>query len=312
MDRSASTRLLVASVNVLSRKIFASLPFGIRLAAIYQKLATSIGDLFGRTVYAIALYHGVKGLPDIKGAPASNYGPKGGESLKTFVDKFTLRPVEREYGAKFGRQIFATLKKNAGETQAEDILLDLMGELLNPSSKISSYFKTESISQIEQVLYRSAKNSFQDELRKQKHRKTDPFKVDDEGAEIEIPDSAADVGKMDLTKADENALLDFIEKEGPRIGRPDLDTYFELLRDGFDSNDIYRWHLLPSMQKNLPEELRIDPHSPYPFNTKSEEMAFREKVEAFPNPFGTLVNFNRGYIVPLRQVIQDYVKKGMG
>lgn len=312
MDRSASTRLLFASVDVLSRKVFASLPFGLRLASIYQKLATSIGELFGRTVYAIALYHGTPGLPEINGAPALNFGPQNGESLKKFVDKFTLRPVDRKYGAKFGMQIFSVLRKATSESQAEDILLDLMGDLLDPSSRISSYFKKSDLRGIEQALYTSAKNAFKDELRKQVSRKTDQFKTDEDGSEIEPPGKASDVEKMDLTQADETRLMEFIEKEGPRIGRPDLDTYFELLRDGFDSNDIWQWRLLPSMQVNLPEELRLDPHSPHHFSTKSEEMAYREKVKDFPNPYGTLVNFNRGYIVPLRQVIKEYATKGMG
>lgn len=307
MDRTASHRLLVATASQLARKVFASLPFKVKLAAIYLKLAFDNGQTFGRYVYALAVYHGVKDMPPLKGSGAPE-GPKPGEDAKKFIDRFVR--VQKSYGADFGRQIYKlVMSKTHNEDKANDILSDLIEDMADGGSSLASYFKEGmSLGQIESALKRSAAHAFVDEWRKTKRRKTDQFKVDDEGAEVELPSQPADVEKMDLSPEDERRLEQFIEQNGNKLGKPDLDTYFELLRDGFDSNDIYQWRLLPSMQRNLPEDLRLDPTSPRPFGSKKEEMEFRKKLEEYPNPFGTLVNFNKSYITPLRRVIKEFIE----
>lgn len=310
MDRSASTRLLTANAAALSRQIFASLPFGMRLAAIVTKLSAMTSELFGRTVYAICLYNGVEGMPDIKGAPATNFGPKEGESLKSFVDRFTLRPVQRDYGAAFGAGIFKNLSLKTTPNRAEEIMLNLMVKMLDPGSRMAQLMKSGTLKYVENLIYRASTNLFKNEAEVYHREKTRQIPVDDEGTEIQLPSGPSEVERMDLTRADEKALLKVIDEAGRKFSRPDLDTYFELLRDGFDPTDVYRLRLLPSMQENLPQELRLDPTSPHPFSSKREEMDFREKMDAFPNPYGSIQNFSKTYTGPLMQAIQEYATKG--
>jgi hypothetical protein len=99
LNHQASLRL--ASVN---RKIYASLPWGYRVANMLFKLASSdispaTFEALGRVVAAQFILAGVEGLPDIKGTPASSYasvvtGPRGADKLP------------RGYGQSFGRTLY--------------------------------------------------------------------------------------------------------------------------------------------------------------------------------------------------------------
>ena len=79
MDLTASNtalepqHLLHRRAADLSRRIYASLPWGYRVAGLLVVLAADSSDAFGRTTTAAMVLAGVRGLPDIGGKPASDW-----------------------------------------------------------------------------------------------------------------------------------------------------------------------------------------------------------------------------------------------
>jgi hypothetical protein len=71
MDRVA--RLVHAS-GVLRRKIWASLPFGIRFADFFARLAVDTTESFGRGMFEIFAKHGIEDVPDPRGVEAKKFG----------------------------------------------------------------------------------------------------------------------------------------------------------------------------------------------------------------------------------------------
>lgn len=320
MDRTASHKLLITSANRVARKVFASLPWNVRLAAVILKLAESYGVYFGWTVYAAALFYGAEGLPDL------DFKPKDGESFNSFVNRFLRNPPKRDFGAEFGRKFYGRAVKFFGSSGAEDALSSLLMQVLDTHSTLHGYFKNLSIKQIESALFQALENKFNDSKRKQKRQRTDGMPSDEEGAEIELKDikTSPDTlpSKMVLKQLEEKLQDPEIRREVENAAKklaPDLNTYFDLLMDGFEPRDVYNLRLLPSMQKNLPEKLRLDPTRENPFNTtnhkyrddqgrsnKQVEKEFKEELEKYPHPMGTVTSF-LNYHKALMQALRDAI-----
>ncbi len=100
----------------LARKIYASLPWGYRMAQVFLKLTYSTQETFGRFCYAKFIQAGVEGLPDINGAPALSLkdliqGPRGESKLPA------------GYGRHFGEMAWKTgLQKLHSPEIVEDAL----------------------------------------------------------------------------------------------------------------------------------------------------------------------------------------------
>lgn len=69
MDRVAHLR---TAAQELSRRIYASLPWGYRIAEVFIHLAADDAALFGKVVYAEFLRRGIEGMPDVNGVPAAS------------------------------------------------------------------------------------------------------------------------------------------------------------------------------------------------------------------------------------------------
>lgn len=328
MNRTASHRLLISSANHVARSVFATLPWESRFSSVYLKLASTFGQQFGQTIYAAALYYGAEGMPPIKDTLASNFGPKEGEGLGAFVNRFLRNPVQRDYGYDFGQKFFNFCRKLMGEQAAGDLVMDLLEQALKPGSMIQKYLSTLPLKKIESIMFESAKNKFRDQKRTRKNRRTDGMPIDEEGAELDLKDVRTNpdqvpnqlvLKKLD-EKLDDPGTRNRVEHAAQKLG-PDLDTYFKLLMDGFEPRDIYNLRLLPSLQKDLPPEMRLDPSRPNPFESgedrrrvpgeksnKQKEKDFKEELSKYPNPMGsvtTFLKYHQSLMSELREVIEE-------
>lgn len=328
MERTAAHELLASSAHRFARKVFASLSFSQRLAQVILKLGSAMAEGFGATVLSAALFYGSLGAP-LLGDPAVER--KTGESFKSFVNRMTRNPKVKAAGRAIGGKFYNFCKARFGEEGADDYLMEVIGDLMDPTSKLHIYFKVQEFPHIEANLYLKAKQAFLDMQKSRRKQKTDGVEdPSEEGGGFELEDKNLDPehlpNRMVLKKLDEALDEPAIRRKVEEAARnlsPDLDTYFGLLMDGFEPREIYNLRLLPSMQTNLPPELRItDPTRSDPFHTdspgqkdeagltnKQKELKFKEELEKYPNPtYGnpvTFMNQHKALMKVLQTAIRD-------
>lgn len=142
------TKPLLARVRDLNRRVYASLPWGFRVANVLIKLAFGLTDTVGRVFYALFLEAGVEGMPP---------GPAPGT------------PPERlpsGYGRRFGERLYAMLLQKAkNATLVEDVLSELMVTAARDKFGLKPGM---SLRGAEQYVMRSAVNHLINHLRKDK------------------------------------------------------------------------------------------------------------------------------------------------
>jgi RNA polymerase sigma factor (sigma-70 family) len=112
------TREVQAKAVHLSRRIYASLPWGFRVAQLFLKLSFSITDTLGKVVYAQFALAGVEGLPPIKGQDAL--------SMPETLFKHPER-LPTGYGKNFANQIYAyLLKKTRNPAKVEEVISEML------------------------------------------------------------------------------------------------------------------------------------------------------------------------------------------
>ena len=79
---------LLTSANAIRRRIWASLPFKVRLAEMLMRLAVSSSEAFGRAVYGIFKKQGVVGLPESMSDLTREAKDFGSLVFKTLMGKF--------------------------------------------------------------------------------------------------------------------------------------------------------------------------------------------------------------------------------
>lgn len=171
---------LATQASGLSRSIFASFPWGFRVAHLFTKLAIDTQEAFGRFVYAEFLKAGVEGMPDINGAPALEFrpkvqGPRGADKLP------------RGYGKQFGLKVWKiALAKLKNPEIVEEAISKVMMKLVQGKMKIQ---QGSSLSTAESFIVTSVINAGKDIL---KHKRFEqPSLVDEEGGGIDITDPGA-------------------------------------------------------------------------------------------------------------------------
>jgi DNA-directed RNA polymerase specialized sigma24 family protein len=124
MDRVS---YIINASGQLRRKIWASLPFSLRLADFFTRLAVSFSEAFGKTIYAEFLIQGVTEMPDIKGQPASEFDL----SHKPVADH-----LPSGYGKEFGQQAYRVLMRKVNRPEVvENIMGDFLVNFLEKGSK---------------------------------------------------------------------------------------------------------------------------------------------------------------------------------
>jgi len=119
-----STQKLAQRAQDLSRQIYASLPWGYRIAQLLSKLALDTQEVLGRFIYAEFIKAGVEGLPDIQGQPALSYqdkvrGPNG------------VYKLPKDYGRSFGQKAwFIAFSKLRNQNVVEEAVATAMMRLV--------------------------------------------------------------------------------------------------------------------------------------------------------------------------------------
>jgi len=179
------TTRLASQATALSRRIFASLPWGYRLAHLLTKFAVDTQEAFGRFAYAEFLKAGVEGLPDIGGQPALSLrdkiqGPRAADKLP------------RGYGRDFGTKVWkVALAKYHNPEIVEDAISRVMMKLVAGDARIR---EGSPLKVAEGFLITAVLNTATDLLRKKKWESPSLVRRDEESGgytEIDITDPGA-------------------------------------------------------------------------------------------------------------------------
>jgi len=216
---------VLARAQQLSRRIYASLPWGYRVATVVLKLASAYIDVFGRLVYAEMIKAGVTGMPPINGEPAETWkdkiqGPKGPDRLP------------KGYGHEFGKKIYAfLLSKTRNLDTTEEVLSRLM---MNIARHKLTFKEGYDLKQSESMMFQSALRVLIDIKREQKSRGNPNSLTDDMGDQIDLadPSSFRHLDNM-LPHSEMGRIMDDIQKVHPKAVE-----WFEAKLEGLKGSDI--------------------------------------------------------------------------
>lgn len=146
--------VLAAQFRQFNRQLYASLPWGYRVAGLMLYLASSLTDSLGKVIYFELIKSGVTNMPDVNGAPAHE-----------FVDKYPRNPerLPAGYGRKFADRIYATLLGKArNPNTVEEAISDYLVTLSRKGIPVP---EGSTLAQAEGYVMRSVLNSLKDYLK---------------------------------------------------------------------------------------------------------------------------------------------------
>lgn len=193
----------------LSRKIYASFPWGFRIAELFSVLAADSLDAFGRVATAAMVLAVVRGVPDIGGKPASDWiqdvHRRGADALPSGTGRHFASKVYKILLTKFGNA------EVAEEAMSKVMLQAARGKVhLHNGSDIHD---------AESYVITIALNAARDLLRGQGRRREDSLvrDRDDEPREIDVTDPEAfrDLDKS-MSPSDMTRLLQDAGRVSPR------------------------------------------------------------------------------------------------
>ena len=220
---------VLARAEALSRRIYASFPWGYRVANLFLKLASGYIDAFGRLVYAEMIKAGVTDMPPINGEPAEAYkdkiqGPRGPDKLP------------RGYGAEFGKRIYAFLmSKTRSVETTEEVMSRMMMDIARGKLRFQAGFD---LKQSEALLYKTALRTVLDIKREQKGRDNARMVpeslTDDMGETVDLSDPSA-FKHLDgmLPQSEMHKIMDDLQRVDPRAV-----AWFEAKLEGLRSVEI--------------------------------------------------------------------------
>lgn len=255
MDRVA--KLITASTS-LRRQIWASMPFGVRVADFFSRLAVSTTEAFGATVYAEFLKNSVEGMPEIGG---------------TVPDP---KRVPRGYGRDFGKKAYAILMSKLHNPQrVEDVMSEFLIRFiergstgLRPGTSIK-----EAENYVLKGLVRLGYNSLRNSLRKREVSDTLVYDRYDAKSDTRMDFPSFDDSHSDSLRSIFEDALPSLQGRLKAI-HPDASRYIELSLDGYTDREIIGdiAHGTPSMLS--------DPYSLHgtPLNEKAWQAGFKPKI----------------------------------
>jgi DNA-directed RNA polymerase specialized sigma24 family protein len=121
-------RPLVEQARDLNRRIYASFPWGYRVAGLLIKLSYGITETLGNSLYGVFIEQGVEGMPAIDGEPAELKLPK----IKGHPER-----LPKNYGRPFGERLYAfLLSKIRNPDSVEEIISRFLVKLSAGKIKI--------------------------------------------------------------------------------------------------------------------------------------------------------------------------------
>lgn len=217
---------LVSASTALRRRIWASLPFRIRIAEVFSRLASMGTDAFGKVMYGEFLNHNVSGLPDIHGKPALEVA----NGKKNITNR--LPPG---YGREFGRKCFLMLMGLARNPQVvEEIMADFAVKFLESGSKHLREGTT--LREAENFVMRSLKNANIDRMRK-KRELSDNLGDGEEGEARSLYDVTPTFDETTVEKLFDERMLPKVRQRLKTI-HPSAEQYVKLIIDGHSDREI--------------------------------------------------------------------------
>lgn len=205
--------VLAAQFRQFNRQLYASLPWGYRVAGLMLHLASSVTDSLGKVIYFELIKAGVGDMPDVNGAPASE-----------FLDKHPKNPerLPTGYGRKLADRLYAILlSKTRNPDAVEEVISDY---LVTVSRKGIPVPAGSTLSQAEGYVKSSVMNALSDYFRASKGRKDrggirpDSQSLDDENSEfgnLADPNAFKNLDDM-LPQADIRRLMRDLEHVNAR------------------------------------------------------------------------------------------------
>lgn len=215
LDRMSSRRLPLAqellrlrAIN-LSRRIYASLPWGYRLAGVLVVLAGDSLDAFGRTVYSEFIRAVVRGMPDTpSGKPAFD--------LIQDVERRGPDALPAGYGRTFAARVFKILLAKFSDSEIVEeamsrVLLQIARRKIHVTNGVSLH-------EAEALIITVAMNGGRDLLRSRNRRQERSLVREDvEPTVMDVEDPSAFERLDKLLPADElRSLLRELERVHPR------------------------------------------------------------------------------------------------
>jgi hypothetical protein len=229
---------LVTAALTLRRKVYASLPWGYRLADFLTKLASVESDGFGQAVYGLFLMYGVTDMPPIKGEPAENHKPTSPKEID--------RKVPHGYGSDYGGLVYKTL---LSKFKNVDFVSDVMMEgvlKLTTNATLGKSLEGKTLVEARKIFHTTV---YRIGLNMVRSKGREVSMTDDEGLEriIEDPNAWDELGKEVP-----EVILKHVQQDlatiDPRL-LPDLPLYFKLLTEGYNNSEIVRDRMLPFLEE---------------------------------------------------------------
>lgn len=235
-------KLLSKRAEDLRRRIFASLPWGYRLASFLLRLSSSILDAFGRVMYAEFIKRGVTDMPDIGGQPAASWkerldkaGPRAGDM------------IPRGTGREFAQKAWKILLSQTKNPEMAEEVMTLVIEKIIKNPKL---VKAEPLRVAEGYIITALKATYIDRVRFEKRRKQisgPSLTVEDESGESvtldpEDPSSWKQVGEL-LPESELREIIRDLERLHPSAA-----AFVDLSFQGYTPTEMARQGLLPHLE----------------------------------------------------------------
>jgi len=235
LESRVSPPLLLRRLVDLNRRVYASHPWGYRVARLLLHLAGDALDTFGRVITGEMVLAVVGGLPEIGGKPASDWIQdvhlKGAEVLPLAT------------GRPFAQKVYNILLTRFG---SPEVAQEAMANVLLQVARKKLHIKNgASLHDAESYVITVALNAARDILRAQGRRRERPLvrERDDESMTLDVEDpSSFQALDTAITPAQMQRLLRDLAAVHPRA--PD---YVRALLDGDSASEIAgEWHVTPS------------------------------------------------------------------
>lgn len=274
MDRVASLLIRAADTR---RKLFASLPWGYRLATIFLALDAAMLEAWGRQVGLMMLQAGVPDMP--------NPGPKWKP------EKPNVRDLPRGYCQDIAKRAYGlALKQSGNPDTAADIMQDVLLDVMSGKLKLDG--KKGQAATVS-FLLKGVQWKASDARKKQQRRREDSTeRSDDEGeSTLNLVDDAfesnpywsanpqqfqriEDVFPRDVWK---NEVLPATTKV-----HPDMAFFFALLEDGYTAKEIVEGDMLPDFN---PGDYKT-PLQTWNAKVQKAKEIIRQKAREYGNDLG--------------------------
>jgi len=240
MDRVAS---LLKSARELRRKIFASMPWGYRLAHLILVLANANAEGWGKLLYALFLQKGVKGMPDIRGQDANEWFEAQPDAIKKErnADKLS-RKLPSGYGSGFGHKIYKFALVIAHRPDKVDDELQKLMEYLTVRGGIDHMHDGVDLSKAESYIINSVQNrsyNIQEEKKRELSRGTSLTVTDSDGNTVQVDKTDPEAAKrLDQQIELRHILSKPTTERALNKAHPDGMTFIELILEGYDVSEI--------------------------------------------------------------------------